>query len=90
MNKSDLIGRIADTANVSRATAGAVVESTLDVITSALQSGEEVSIIGFGKFSISHSKARTGRNPRDGSPIQIPASNQVNFKAGKGLKDAVN
>ena len=90
MNKSDLIGRIADSANVSRDTAGAVVQSTLDVITSALQSGEDVSIIGFGKFSISRSKAREGRNPRDGSPIQIQASNQVNFKAGKGLKNAVN
>jgi DNA-binding protein HU-beta len=62
----------------------------VDSITSALKRGEQVSVVGFGTFSVKHRAARAGRNPRTGETIQIAASNVPGFKAGKGLKDAVN
>ena len=61
-----------------------------DAISGALSSGGDVRIVGFGTFSVVNRKATTGRNPRTGQAIQIPASKQPKFKAGKGLKDAVN
>ena len=62
----------------------------LDNITSALQGGNEIRLVGFGTFSVAQRKATTGRNPQTGASIQIPASKQPKFKAGKALKDAVN
>jgi DNA-binding protein HU-beta len=61
-----------------------------DAITDALRSGGEVRLVGFGTFSVSQRRASEGRNPRTGEKIQIPASKQPKFKAGKGLKEAVN
>ena len=66
------------------------VETMLEVITSALKRGDEVRLVGFGNFSVTRRKASTGRNPRTGEPMQIKASTQPKFKAGKGLKDSVN
>lgn len=61
-----------------------------DAITATLQGGSDVRLAGFGSFSVVHRKATSGRNPRTGEAISIPASNQPKFKAGKSLKDAVN
>ena len=61
-----------------------------DTIQTTLDKGDEVSLVGFGTFSVARRKASTGRNPRTGEPMTIPASTQPKFKAGKGLKDAVN
>lgn len=90
MNKNDLISKVAGDTGLSKADAGKAVDSILDSITGQLASGGEVRLVGFGTFSVSHRKATTGRNPQTGAVIQIAASNQAKFKAGKGLKDAVN
>lgn len=90
MNKNDLITRVADSAGITKADASRAADAVIDAITAALQSGEEVRLVGFGTFSVSKRAASEGRNPRTGEKINIPASVQPKFKAGKGLKDAVN
>jgi len=90
VNKNDLVGAVADSSDLSKADAAKAVDAVFDSITSSLQSGGEVRLVGFGTFSVANRKASTGRNPRTGEAIQIPASKQPKFKAGKGLKDAVN
>ncbi len=90
MNKSDLIDAIAAGAGLSKAEAGRALDATTAAITGALKSGQSVSMVGFGTFSVKHRAARAGRNPRTGETIQIKASNNPGFKAGKALKDAVN
>ena len=90
MNKAELVDAVADAANLSKADAGRAVDAVVDGITAALKRGEQVSVVGFGTFSVKHRAARSGRNPRTGETIQIAASNVPGFKAGKGLKDAVN
>ena len=90
MNKNDLIANVASSAGLSKSDATRSLESLLDTITNALKRGEKVSIVGFGNFSISERKATTGRNPRTGESIQIPASKRPKFSVGKALKDAVN
>lgn len=90
MNKNDLVSAVADRAGLSKADAGKAVDGVFDSITGALQGGAEVRVVGFGTFSVANRKATTGRNPRTGETIQIPASRQPKFKAGKGLKGAVN
>ena len=90
MNKNDLIASVSDGAGLSKADAGKAVDAVFDSITGSLKSGTEVRLVGFGTFSVSRRAASQGRSPRTGEPIQIPASNQPKFKAGKGLKDAVN
>jgi DNA-binding protein HU-beta len=90
MNKNDLIATVAERTGLSKTGAGEAVEATFDAITKALKAGDEVKIIGFGNFTVSKRAASTGRNPRTGETIQIAASKSPKFKAGKGLKDAVN
>ena len=90
MNKNDLVAAVADGADLSRADAAKAVDAVFDSITGSLKGGGEVRLVGFGTFSVANRKASTGRNPRTGEAIQIPASKQPKFKAGKGLKDAVN
>ncbi|TDJ64558.1 MAG: HU family DNA-binding protein [Proteobacteria bacterium] len=90
MNKNDLVSAVSDATGLSKTDAANAVDGVFDSITSSLQSGSEVRLVGFGTFSVSHRKATTGRNPRTGEPIQIKASMQPKFKAGKALKDAVN
>ena len=89
-NKADLIDTIANAADLSKSQAGAALDALLGDITSALAKGERVAIAGFGTFQISERAARQGRNPQTGATIQIAASKNVRFKAGKQLKDAVN
>jgi DNA-binding protein HU-beta len=90
MNKAELVDSVASAANLSKADAGRAVDAVLGSITSSLQGGQQVSIVGFGTFSVKHRAARAGRNPRTGETIQIKASNVPGFKAGKALKEAVN
>mgnify|MGYP001296257871 FL=1 len=90
MNKSDLIDAIALSADISKAAAGRALEATVDSITEALQSGDQVALVGFGTFQVKDRAARSGRNPQTGETIQIKASKVPGFKAGKALKDAVN
>ncbi len=89
MNKSELIDVVAQNAGVTKASAGEVVEATLDAIADALSGGDSVALVGFGTFSVRERGARTGRNPRTGESIAIAASKIPAFKAGKALKDAV-
>ena len=90
MNKSELIDAVAGSADLTKADATKAVEGVLSAVTGALQSGDQVTLIGFGTFLVRHREARQGRNPRTGETIQIKASNVPSFKAGKGLKEAVN
>jgi len=90
MNKSDLVDAIADSAGLSKADAGRALDALVDTVTGALKGGQAVSLVGFGTFSVRDRAARTGRNPRTGETIQIKASKNPAFKAGKALKDAVN
>ena len=90
MNKQELIGQVADMSGLNKGDAIKAVEAVFDVISASLKKGDEVRLVGFGTFSISKRKASTGRNPRTGEPMTIKASTQPKFKAGKGLKDAVN
>ncbi len=90
MNKKDLIAAVAQRAGLSKDDAAKAVDGVTSSITSALQGGTEVRLVGFGTFSVSHRKATTGRNPRTGERIQIAAKNVPKFKSGKVLKAAVN
>ena len=90
MNKSDLVDAIAAASGLNKADAGRALDGFTAAITNALVAGESVSMVGFGTFSVKHRAARAGRNPRTGETIQIKASNNPSFKAGKALKDAVN
>jgi DNA-binding protein HU-beta len=90
MNKTELIDAIAAATDTNKASADRVLNAVLDSITSALKSGQKVTIPGFGTFEVRHRAARMGRNPQTGESIQIQASNSPAFKAGKALKDAVN
>ena len=75
---------------MTKSDASGAVDAVIDAITSSLQRREAVRLVGFGTFSVVRRAATQGRNPRTGERIQIPASNQPKFKAGKGLKGAVN
>lgn len=90
MNKTDLIEVIAETAELSKAAAGRVLDSVLGAITDSLSKGKPVALVGFGTFVVSKRKQRTGRNPQTGASITIPAAKVPRFRAGKGLKDRVN
>ena len=90
MNKKELIKAISEKLGVTQKAAGEQVDAILEVITEALAAGDEVSLTGFGKFSVTERAAREGRNPQTGETIQIAASKSPKFKAGKALKDMVN
>ena len=90
MNKNDLIAAVASQTGLSKADATKAVDGVVGAITGALKQGEEVRLVGFGTFSVARRAATQGRNPRTGAVIAIPASIQPKFKAGRGLKDAVN
>lgn len=89
MTKADLIEKIAKDASLSKADAGRALDSAIEAIVKALKKGDKVALVGFGTFSVGKRKARTGRNPRTGQTIKIPAHKTPKFSAGKGFKDAV-
>ena len=90
MNKAELIEAVASAADLSKADAGRAVDAVVEAVTKALKKGQQVSVVGFGTFSVKARAARSGRNPRTGETIHIAASKVPGFKAGKALKDAVN
>ena len=90
MNKNDLVSAVSSATGLSKSDAAKAVDGVIDSITSSLSNGNEVRLVGFGTFSVSHRKATTGRNPRTGESIQISATNVPKFKSGKALKASVN
>lgn len=91
MNKSDLIAKIAEKSNLSKADSTRALDAFIDAVKEALIDGEKVQLVGFGTFETRERKEREGRNPRDPKEtIVIPASTAPVFKAGKNLKEAVN
>ena len=90
MNKAELIEAVAASADLDKATATRALQAVLDNVTSTLQGGDPVVLIGFGTFQVKARAARMGRNPKTGAEIQIKACNVPSFKAGKALKEAVN
>ena len=90
MNKSELIDKVAASADIPKAVAGRALDAVIESITGALQEGESVVLVGFGTFAVKDRAARTGRTPQPGNPIEIAAAKIPGFKAGKALKDAVN
>lgn len=90
MNKAELIDYVAKEADLTKADAQKAVEAVFAGITATLQQGNEARFVGFGTFAVSNRAASVGRNPRTGESINIPATKQAKFKAGKELKDAVN
>ncbi|MFH1216511.1 MAG: HU family DNA-binding protein [Pseudomonadota bacterium] len=89
MNKTDLVSAIAESAGITKISAERALVGFLDAVTGALQKGENVTMVGFGTFSISNRAARTGRNPQTGKEINIAAKKIVKFKSGKALADSV-
>ena len=90
MNKADLINHIVGTTGLSLEAAGKVLDSVTGAISSSLVRGEDVSLVGFGTFSVTARPQRTGRNPQTGAEIVIAASKAPKFSAGKKLKETVN
>ena len=90
MNKNELVDTVANETGLPKREAAKAVDSVFTAITDALKDGDEVRLVGFGTFSVAARSASQGRNPRTGETINISASKQPKFRAGKGLKDALN
>ena len=90
VNKSQLVDKIAADANISKAGAGRALDAIIGSVTASLKGGDDVALVGFGTFTVRERAARTGRNPQTGKEIKIAAAKVPAFRAGKGLKDAVN
>jgi len=90
MNKSELVDHIAAEAEISKAAAGRALDALIGGVKSTLKKGGSVTLVGFGTFAVGKRTARTGRNPRTGAAIKIKAAKVPKFRAGKGLKDALN
>ena len=90
MKKAELVAAVAQTADLTKKDADKAVAAIIDVITMAWVEGDKVQIVGFGSFEVRLREARTGKNPATGEEIQIPATKVPAFKAGRGLKEAVN
>ncbi|WP_153479381.1 HU family DNA-binding protein [Segnochrobactrum spirostomi] len=90
ISKAELTSAVAEAAGLTKTDAQKAVDATFEAIVDSLKKGEEVRIVGFGSFAVSHRAASSGRDPRTGNSIEIPAANIPKFRAGKPLKDAVN
>lgn len=90
MNKTELVEKIAQAADLSKASAARALDAMIEEVKTSLKKGEPVSLIGFGTFDVGVRAARTGRNPRTGAAIKIKKAKVPKFRPGKGLKDAVN
>ena len=90
MNKSELVAAVAAKAEITKKDADAAVNAVIASITETLAAGEKVQLVGFGTFEVRSRGARVGRDPRTNNEIKIPASKAPAFKAGQGLKNAVN
>ncbi len=90
MNKAEFVNAVSDAAELSKADAAKALDGIIKVIRKTLKAGDDVSLVGFGTFTVRKRAARTGRNPQTGATIKIKASKVPAFKAGKALKDALN
>lgn len=90
MNKTELVEHIASKSDISKAAASRALASIIEAVTKTLKKGGTVSLVGFGSFSVTKRKGRTGRNPKTGAPLKIKASKAPRFRPGKALKDALN
>lgn len=90
MNKTELVAALAKKTGLTVKDSGAAVNGLIDILTNTLADGDSISLIGFGTFEVRDRAARQGLNPRTKEKIEIPACKVPSFKAGKGLKDAVN
>ena len=90
MNKNELVAAVSEKAELSKQDAGAAVDAVFETLQATMAKGDDVRLVGFGTFSVSHRAASKGRNPSTGAEVDIPARNVPKFAAGKGLKDAVN
>ncbi|WP_152045706.1 HU family DNA-binding protein [Aureimonas psammosilenae] len=90
MNKNELVSAVAEKSELSRQDATSAVDAIFDVMQTVLGKGDEIRLVGFGTFSVSHRAASKGRNPSTGAEVDIPARNVPRFTPGKALKDAVN
>ncbi len=90
MNKTELVAAIAEKADIAKKDAEKVLAAFVDSVSAELKAGGKVQLVGFGTFEVHNRTARTGINPQTGAKIQIPASKNPVFKAGKALKDAIN
>jgi len=89
MNKTDLVSKVAESADLTKKDAAKAVDALLDSIADALKAGDKVQLIGFGNFEVRERAARKGRNPQTGKEIEIAASKIPSFKPGKQLKDQI-
>ena len=89
MNKTDLVSSLAKRCGMTKQEAEAAVNATFDIITEALKQEEKVLIAGFGCFEVKSRQARMGRNPRTNEAVEIAAYRAPTFRAGKGLKEAI-
>lgn len=89
MNKQSIVEKVNGILGTTKVQAEQVVDAVFDTITSALKSGDEVSVAGFGIFLVKKRAARTARNPKTGASVQVPACKVPKFKAAKALKEAV-
>lgn len=89
MNKAEFIGKMAADAKISKAAAAKALDSFIAGVKGALKKGDRATLVGLGSFSVSHRKARTGRNPQTGKAMKIPAKKVPRFVAGAALKEAV-
>ena len=89
MTKAELIAKVAKGAKITRAAAAKTIDAITGTVTRELKKGGRITLTGFGTFSVANRKARTGRNPRTGQEIRIPARKTPKFTAGKALKEAV-
>lgn len=90
MNKVALVEAVNSVLNTTKTQAEQVVDTVFDSIISALKKGDEVSVAGFGKFSVKTRAAREARNPKTGEKVKVAASKAPKFSAAKALKEAVN
>ena len=90
ISQSEIIRQLAEKTNLTQKDTDSFISEFFEVIKDNLTTGQDISFVGFGGFSVAKREAREGRNPKTGETIQIAAKNAVKFKAGKGLSDSVN
>jgi DNA-binding protein HU-beta len=90
VNKAELVEKVAKATTLTKTQSEAVIDATLDIIASSVSKGIDVKLVGFGTFARTLRQARTGRNPKTGGQVAIPASKVPKFKAGKDFKDRCN
>ena len=89
MKKAEMVSKLAESTGMTKKDAQKALAGVLNIISNELKAGGTVTLTGFGTFSVAERKARTGRNPQTGQPIDIPAARVPRFKAGKVLKESV-